>query len=179
MSGVRRTSRTQRHVQSCSAPRAGCLGGGHKSIRPESNVMLNCASARRVRSFRMKVSAKPDAPAGAMKLKNMRRCPAGRARECRSMTSRNHRKKAGIAGIGNIAGRFHAYARCEGGQARLRLGKRRNKFRWLRFGWCARRDSNPHDFTHCHLKAARLPIPPRALGIPAGAMQPAGSTAPM
>src|SRR3954452_9700009 len=34
--------------------------------------------------------------------------------------------------------------------------------------WCARRDSNPHDFTHCHLKAARLPIPPRALGIPAG-----------
>ena len=46
-------------------------------------------------------------------------------------------------------------------------------------GWCARRDSNPHDFTHCHLKAARLPIPPRALGIPAGAMQPAGSTAPM
>ena len=45
--------------------------------------------------------------------------------------------------------------------------------------WCARRDSNPHDFTHCHLKAARLPIPPRALGIPAGAMQPAGSTAPM
>lgn len=30
--------------------------------------------------------------------------------------------------------------------------------------WCARRDSNPHDFTHCHLKAARLPIPPRALG---------------
>jgi hypothetical protein len=36
----------------------------------------------------MKVSAKPDAPAGAMKLKNMRRCPAGRARECRSMTSR-------------------------------------------------------------------------------------------
>src|SRR4029077_4905397 len=29
--------------------------------------------------------------------------------------------------------------------------------------WCARRDSNPHDFTHCHLKAARLPIPPRAL----------------
>src|SRR5213080_3673590 len=33
--------------------------------------------------------------------------------------------------------------------------------------WCARRDSNPHDFTHCHLKAARLPIPPRALGRPA------------
>src|SRR3954452_14022509 len=34
--------------------------------------------------------------------------------------------------------------------------------------WCARRDSNPHDFTHCHLKAARLPIPPRALlGMPA------------
>src|SRR4051794_34175696 len=31
------------------------------------------------------------------------------------------------------------------------------------FEWCARRDSNPHDFTHCHLKAARLPIPPRAL----------------
>src|SRR3954454_1481014 len=30
-------------------------------------------------------------------------------------------------------------------------------------GWCARRDSNPHDVTHCHLKAARLPIPPRAL----------------
>src|SRR6202165_4163844 len=30
--------------------------------------------------------------------------------------------------------------------------------------WCARRDSNPHDVTHCHLKAARLPIPPRALG---------------
>ncbi len=29
--------------------------------------------------------------------------------------------------------------------------------------WCDRRDSNPHDFTHCHLKAARLPIPPRAL----------------
>ena len=38
--------------------------------------------------------------------------------------------------------------------------------------WCARRDSNPHDFTHCHLKAARLPIPPRALGIPAGANSP-------
>ena len=38
------------------------------------------------------------------------------------------------------------------------------------FRWCARRDSNPHDFTHCHLKAARLPIPPRALGIPAGRM---------
>ena len=32
------------------------------------------------------------------------------------------------------------------------------------FSWCARRDSNPHDVTHCHLKAARLPIPPRALG---------------
>src|SRR6266702_967737 len=44
--------------------------------------------------------------------------------------------------------------------------------------WCARRDSNPHDFTHCHLKAARLPIPPRALGIPAGTIRPAGSTAP-
>jgi hypothetical protein len=37
--------------------------------------------------------------------------------------------------------------------------------------WCARRDSNPHDFTHCHLKAARLPIPPRALvGIDPGQM---------
>src|SRR3954464_890763 len=33
--------------------------------------------------------------------------------------------------------------------------------------WCARRDSNPHDVTHCHLKAARLPIPPRALMRPA------------
>src|SRR5262249_41091729 len=33
--------------------------------------------------------------------------------------------------------------------------------------WCARRDSNPHDVTHCHLKAARLPVPPRALGRPA------------
>lgn len=30
--------------------------------------------------------------------------------------------------------------------------------------WCARRDSNPHGVTHCHLKAARLPVPPRALG---------------
>ena len=29
--------------------------------------------------------------------------------------------------------------------------------------WCARRDSNPHPVTDCHLKAARLPIPPRAL----------------
>src|SRR5258708_19675622 len=37
--------------------------------------------------------------------------------------------------------------------------------------WCARRDSNPHDFTHCHLKAARLPIPPRALGIPAARIE--------
>src|SRR5262249_13653533 len=34
--------------------------------------------------------------------------------------------------------------------------------------WCARRDSNPHDFTHCHLKAARLPIPPRARRVAAG-----------
>src|SRR6202046_2702066 len=34
---------------------------------------------------------------------------------------------------------------------------------WAIERWCARRDSNPHDFTHCHLKAARLPIPPRAL----------------
>src|SRR5256885_16814768 len=38
--------------------------------------------------------------------------------------------------------------------------------------WCARRDSNPHDVTHCHLKAARLPIPPRALGKPASACAP-------
>ena len=30
-------------------------------------------------------------------------------------------------------------------------------------GWCAREDSNLHDLHHCHLKAARLPIPPRAL----------------
>jgi hypothetical protein len=52
--------------------------------------------------------------------------------------------------------------------------------------WCARRDSNPHDFTHCHLKAARLPIPPRALweidGICARSDQDpieTGSTAPM
>ena len=29
--------------------------------------------------------------------------------------------------------------------------------------WCARKDSNLHEFLHCHLKAARLPIPPRAL----------------
>src|SRR5712692_5160424 len=36
--------------------------------------------------------------------------------------------------------------------------------RIAQFYWCARRDSNPHDVTHCHLKAARLPIPPRALG---------------
>lgn len=42
--------------------------------------------------------------------------------------------------------------------------------------WCARRDSNPHDFTHCHLKAARLPIPPRALEMTGGANRPAGST---
>ncbi len=39
-----------------------------------------------------------------------------------------------------------------------------SNYAWV---WCARRDSNPHDFTHCHLKAARLPIPPRALGKPA------------
>src|SRR6476659_3493871 len=47
--------------------------------------------------------------------------------------------------------------------------------------WCARRDSNPHDFTHCHLKAARLPIPPRALGWETGGLglRPAGSTARM
>src|ERR1700681_960446 len=43
--------------------------------------------------------------------------------------------------------------------------------------WCARRDSNPHDFTHCHLKAARLPIPPRALGKPAPDVRRTGSTA--
>src|SRR5205823_13454108 len=36
------------------------------------------------------------------------------------------------------------------------------QFSWC-VSWCARRDSNPHDVTHCHLKAARLPIPPRAL----------------
>src|SRR5437868_4662478 len=28
--------------------------------------------------------------------------------------------------------------------------------------WCAREDSNLHDVTRCHLKAVRLPIPPRA-----------------
>jgi hypothetical protein len=37
------------------------------------------------------------------------------------------------------------------------------RFQRKTWEWCARRDSNPHDFTHCHLKAARLPIPPRAL----------------
>jgi hypothetical protein len=57
--------------------------------------------------------------------------------------------------------------------------KKRLRNQRLKWVWCARRDSNPHDFTHCHLKAARLPIPPRALGIPAGTMRPAGSTAPM
>src|SRR5215475_4209628 len=40
-----------------------------------------------------------------------------------------------------------------------------SKIKWLCGAWCARRDSNPHDVTHCHLKAARLPIPPRALGM--------------
>ena len=42
--------------------------------------------------------------------------------------------------------------------------RRKKSLRFQRqvWGWCARRDSNPHDFTHCHLKAARLPIPPRA-----------------
>src|ERR1700755_1906432 len=45
--------------------------------------------------------------------------------------------------------------------------------------WCARRDSNPHDVTHCHLKAARLPIPPRALKRPAAGLPPGGSDAPM
>jgi hypothetical protein len=39
-----------------------------------------------------------------------------------------------------------------------------NDFKANILTWCARRDSNPHDFTHCHLKAARLPIPPRAQG---------------
>src|ERR1700738_2150971 len=43
--------------------------------------------------------------------------------------------------------------------------------------WCARRDSNPHDFTHCHLKAARLPIPPRALCRIRRALRRTGSTA--
>ena len=42
-------------------------------------------------------------------------------------------------------------------------GKKRCKFQGYAWVWCARRDSNPHDVTHCHLKAARLPIPPRAL----------------
>ena len=41
--------------------------------------------------------------------------------------------------------------------------------------WCARRDSNPHDVTHCHLKAARLPIPPRALGRSARNLRRTGS----
>src|SRR4029077_7419253 len=45
--------------------------------------------------------------------------------------------------------------------------------------WCARRDSNPHDVTHCHLKAARLPIPPRALERSARDLRPTRSTAPM
>src|SRR5712672_1111083 len=43
--------------------------------------------------------------------------------------------------------------------------------------WCARRDSNPHDVTHCHLKAARLPIPPRALGRSVWNLRRTGSTA--
>src|SRR3981081_1625062 len=44
--------------------------------------------------------------------------------------------------------------------------------------WCARRDSNPHDVTHCHLKAARLPIPRRALRvIGTGNLRRTGSTA--
>jgi hypothetical protein len=43
------------------------------------------------------------------------------------------------------------------------------------FSWCARRDSNPHDVTHCHLKAARLPIPPRALGRSARDLSPTRS----
>jgi hypothetical protein len=63
----------------------------------------------------------------------------------------------------------------------LRSNYRKNavnstSYAWV---WCARRDSNPHDFTHCHLKAARLPIPPRALGIPAEGLASTGSTAPM
>ncbi len=37
--------------------------------------------------------------------------------------------------------------------------------------WCARRDSNPHGVTHCHLKAARLPIPPRALRMSDGTLR--------
>src|ERR1700722_17530702 len=45
--------------------------------------------------------------------------------------------------------------------------------------WCARRDSNPHDVTHCHLKAARLPIPPRALKEIGTELAPDRSTAPM
>src|SRR4051812_27286014 len=43
--------------------------------------------------------------------------------------------------------------------------------------WCARRDSNPHDVTHCHLKAARLPIPPRALRKRPARMMPTRSMA--
>ena len=31
--------------------------------------------------------------------------------------------------------------------------------------WCGRRDSNSHDSRHSHLKAARLPISPRPLGL--------------
>ena len=38
--------------------------------------------------------------------------------------------------------------------------EKRSRISELNVGlWCARRDSNPHDVTHCHLKAARLPIP--------------------
>ena len=29
------------------------------------------------------------------------------------------------------------------------------------FLWCGQEDSNLHGLPHCHLKAARLPIPPR------------------
>ena len=33
---------------------------------------------------------------------------------------------------------------------------------FIRFNyWCKRWDSNPHDYCHCSLKTARLPIPPR------------------
>jgi hypothetical protein len=49
-----------------------------------------------------------------------------------------------------------------------------NAYAWV---WCARRDSNPHPVTDCHLKAARLPIPPRALVATGPGTSQAGSTA--
>ena len=76
---------------------------------------------------------------------------------------------AGQSEIAGLATRFASHADCGHGVLRntvagvVVVGRASWAGTALQNFWCARRDSNPHDFTHCHLKAARLPIPPRAL----------------